>query len=142
MTENPLRKPHPNNDRMRPKMLIKPTVLRSGNRPQTRMDTRLLNQLRRLMLYPTELRAGAYSLRFLLSFLTVLAERSANSFQRLICIIRHVEGRRGFDSLHPLQINPYQTSGFPSESAARPSTTGRGIGPNGAYFSHVFCGVA
>ena len=42
---------------MRVRTLFKTSVLRSGNRAATRMDIENLYQLRRLMLYPTELRA-------------------------------------------------------------------------------------
>lgn len=43
---------------------------------------------------------------------------------------------RGFDSLHPLNLSACQIGHFPSESAARPSTTGRGIGHGFTFFSH------
>jgi hypothetical protein len=49
---------------------------------------------------------------------------------------------RGFDSLHPLHASPCHTGHFPSESAARPSTDGRGIGHGFTLFKHRVCGVA
>jgi len=42
---------------MRPRTLIKDTEMRSANSAATGMDIEFLGQLRRLMLYPTELRA-------------------------------------------------------------------------------------
>ena len=42
------------------KKLYKNTTLRSGNRLETRMKPRNLGQLRRLLLYPTELRADVW----------------------------------------------------------------------------------
>lgn len=42
---------------MRPRILIKQTEKRSGNQAVARMVVEFLSQLRRLMLYPTELRA-------------------------------------------------------------------------------------
>lgn len=42
---------------MRPRILIKATGLRSVNQAAARMDIEFIAQLRRLMLYPTELRA-------------------------------------------------------------------------------------
>jgi hypothetical protein len=64
---------------------------------------------------------------------------------RTICPVRvkfpHTFAIRGFDSLHPLHLSPRQISVFPCESAARPSTDGRGIGLGFTFLLHRFCGV-
>lgn len=64
---------------MRSEMLIECTVLRSGNLAVTRMDARFASQLRRLMLYPTELRTAAKTSGLDAIFFIRFGYRSANS---------------------------------------------------------------
>lgn len=73
------------NEGMRLGILFKTSDLRSGNLAVTRMDIEFLNQLRRLMLYPTELRAVC-----VFAVVPTNKLRSAPHFQNALSYYRRV----------------------------------------------------